>query len=70
MDGIREDLMVKENIDRGLVKIKWPDDHFVEEGYVSDENKDMNEVLFHSKYDQTINWVPKNYIVKDKKKNK
>jgi len=45
-----------------LVKIEWPDTKFVEEGYAQDENE--IEVLFHSLFDGTINWVPKKYIKK------
>ncbi len=45
-----------------LVKIEWPDDNFIEEGYCQDENE--TEILFHSVYDGTINWVPKEYIKK------
>ena len=43
------------------VTILWPDTKQVEEGV--EMNRDASRILFHSNWDGTINWVPKEYIV-------
>lgn len=45
-----------------LVKIEWPDTKFIEEGYIQEDHDE--EILFHSLFDGTVNWVPKQYIKK------
>ena len=46
------------------VKIQWPDTKQIEEGV--EMNRKPDAILFHSNWDSTINWVPKEYILKEK----
>jgi hypothetical protein len=50
----------KENKMPKKVTVIWPDTKQVEEGV--EMNRDASRILFHSNFDNSINWVPKEYI--------
>jgi hypothetical protein len=55
--------MAKVNIKIGeVITLKWPEGkvYFEEKGKILDVVE--QEILFHSDFDGTINWVPKKYV--------
>ncbi len=49
--------------EKQVYKVMWPDTLEIEEGEILDEM--VNDFLFKSYIDHTINWIPKKYFLKD-----